>query len=117
MLLIIHQIAPHLCPVGVCGMMLSMVREARWGGRVVLVLLLLAAIACAQTHAFAFGHEHHSSEHYCLLCHVGSLPLLQSSVSAAVAPVLSPVWMALSDGVETPRVALLSAASSRAPPA
>ena len=83
-----------------------------------LVLFLLAATVCAQTHAFAFEHQHHSSEHCCLLCHVGPLPLLPSSVSvAAVAPVLSTVWLAWSDGVEAPRETLLSAASSRAPPA
>ncbi|MGA2268054.1 MAG: hypothetical protein ABSH44_06240 [Bryobacteraceae bacterium] len=95
-----------------------MAREARWGRRVALVLFLLAATVCAQTHALAFEHQHHSSEHCCLLCHIGPLPLLPSSVSAAVvAPVLSTVWVASSDSVETPREALLSAASCRAPPA
>jgi hypothetical protein len=95
-----------------------MARRARWDGRVVLVLFLLVATVCAQTHALAFEHQHHSSGHCCLLCHAGPLPLLQSRISAAaVAPVLSTIWLALSGGIETPREALLSAASSRAPPA
>ena len=104
--------------LSVFGIIMSMARGAPGGRRVVLVLFLLVATLCAQTHALAFEHQHHSSEHCCLLCHVGPLPLLPSSVSAtAVAPVLSTVWLASSGGVETPREALLSAASSRAPPA
>jgi hypothetical protein len=82
------------------------------------VVFLLSVMVCGQAAALASEHEyHHSSQHCCSLCHVGPLPLLQPAVSAAMVPAVSTVWLAWSAGADTPHDVLLSAGSSRAPPA
>jgi hypothetical protein len=100
-------------------MVLKMPSRPRGIVRVSLVALFLCAMVCAQAASLASEYwHHHSSQHCCLLCHIGPLPLLQSNVSAAaVAPVLSTVWLERSSGVETPHEVLRAAGDSRAPPA
>jgi hypothetical protein len=82
------------------------------------VAFLLAVMVCGQAVALVSEHQHHhSSQHCCALCHVGQLPFLQPAGSAAMAPVVSTVWLAWSAGADTPHEVFLSAGSSRAPPA
>jgi len=72
-----------------------MTREIHCDRRLVIVLLLLCVTVLAQSWALSAQSEsHHSREHCCLLCHVGPSALLQSSVSAASAPVFQVVWLA-----------------------
>lgn len=96
----------------------KMLSKAAAAGRVLLVLLLLCAVVCAQSVSLASEHFHqHSSQHCCGLCHAGPLPLIQPSVAAAFAPVLSVAWMEWSADLDTPHQVLLAAGYSRAPPA
>ena len=72
-----------------------MMRNLYSNRRLLIVLLLLCATVLAQSTALAAQNEsHHSPDHCCLLCHVGPLPFLQTSVSASLAPVFQVVWMA-----------------------
>jgi hypothetical protein len=71
-----------------------------------------------QSFALASQQEsHHASDHCCLLCHVGPLPFLQVTVAAAVTPVFRVAWLAPTPEFETAYQVLLSASSSRGPPA
>jgi hypothetical protein len=86
-------------------------------GRVLLVLLFLCALLCAQSGSFASEHSHeHSSQHCCGLCHIGPLPLLQPVTSAGLAPIVEVAWLSSSFDFDTPHEVLLAAGSSRAPP-
>ncbi|MGA2770288.1 MAG: hypothetical protein ABSG26_05685 [Bryobacteraceae bacterium] len=87
--------------------------------RVSLVVLFLCVMVCAQTASLASEYwHHHSSQHCCLLCHAGPMPLLQSTASAAAfAPVLPLAWLERFFGLDTPREVLRPAGDSRAPPA
>ena len=109
----------HGSHVTACPCIMSkMASEARRAMRVSLVLVFLCAVVWAQAASLASEYQHHhSSQHCCALCHVGPLPLLQPAVAAAMAPVVSTVWLAWSASAGTPREVLLSAGSSRAPPA
>jgi hypothetical protein len=91
--------------------------RSRAAVRISLLLLLLCTTLCAQTASVAAEHLHqHSSQHCCGLCHVGPLPFLQPSTSAALALMFAPAWLELQDRPGVPREALLAAGSSRAPP-
>ena len=82
-----------------------------------IILFVLCLTAIAQSNAVALQHEaHHSTEHCCLLCHVGPLPFLQVSVVSARAPVFRTVWLAPSPESESVREAAGPIRSSRAPP-
>ena len=85
--------------------------------RLWIILLLLCVTVLAQSSALSAQSEsHHAADHCCLLCHVGPLPFLQTSVSATLAPVFQVVWLAPPASVEiTPDVLILPSAS-RAPP-
>jgi hypothetical protein len=86
--------------------------------KVLIVLFLVCAVVCAQGASFASGHSHrHSSQHCCSLCHAGPLPLIQPAAASVVAPVLSMAWLEWSSGLDAPRLVLLAAGYSRAPPA
>ena len=95
-----------------------MFRHIHCDRRLLIVLLLLCATVLAQSTALSGQNEsHHSPDHCCLLCHVGPVPFLQTSVSASLTPLLQVVWLApaarfegSSDGLVIPRPA-------RAPPA
>jgi hypothetical protein len=95
-----------------------MMRSNYGGRRVFLVLLLLCVTVLAQSSALSAQSEtHHSPDHCCLLCHVGPLPMLQNSVTVAVAPVFQMVWMTVATEFQATHDVLLNASSSRAPPA
>ena len=82
-----------------------------------LVLLFLCALMCAQSASFASEHSHrHASQHCCLLCHSGPLPLLQPVISTAISPMLAVAWLSLSSDFATPHEGPHTPGSSRAPP-
>ena len=79
-----------------------MTREIHCDRRLLVVLLLLCVTVLAQSSALSAQSEsHRSPDHCCLLCHVGPLPFLQTSVSAAWAPVFQVVWLAPPRNFET----------------
>jgi hypothetical protein len=88
-------------------------RAGRW-----FVWLALFLVLVAQSAAFeSANQQHHSEDHCCLLCHVGPLPFLNTSVSALAMPVFCMVWLeSAPDFIPTHEV-LLAASSSRGPPA
>jgi hypothetical protein len=87
-------------------------------GKALLVLLLLCVTIAAQASALDPQHaSHHSSGHCCLLCFTGPLPILRTTVPAAVAPIFLLTWLAPAPGTQSFQEVLLSASSSRAPPA
>jgi hypothetical protein len=86
--------------------------------RTLLVLLLACLTLCGQSFALASQEEsHHESGHCCLLCHVGPLPFLQTTVTATVTPTFLVAWLAPAPDFEPIRQAPLFACSSRGPPA
>jgi hypothetical protein len=94
-----------------------MTREIHCDRRLLVVLLLLCVTMLAQSAALSAQSEsHHSPDHCCLLCHVGPLPFLQTSVTSALAPVFQVVWLAPPAHVETTSDVRLVPSSSRAPP-
>jgi hypothetical protein len=83
-----------------------------------LVLLLLSVTIAAQSSALDPRHEsHHTPGHCCLVCHLGSLPFLRTSVPAAMTPVFLAAWLSPAPDIESFHEVLLTASSSRAPPA
>jgi hypothetical protein len=93
-----------------------MTREIRSNRRLLLVLLLLCVTALAQSSALANNESHRAPNHCCLLCHVGPLPFLQTSVSTAWTPVFQVVWLASPATLETISDFQLVPCPSRAPP-
>lgn len=86
--------------------------------RLLFLLLLLCALVCAQTFSIASEHLHqHSSQHCCGLCHTGPLPFVQPAIVVSLAPVLPVAWLENSSRFDIPHEAILTAGSSRAPPA
>jgi hypothetical protein len=85
--------------------------------RLLFVLFLLCATIFAQSGALSGEHQqHHSTDHCCLLCHVGPIPFLQTSTTATVAPVFGVEWIAAIPDFEFNHDCLLTTSSSRAPP-
>jgi hypothetical protein len=94
-----------------------MLRKVHGNRRLGIILLLLCLTVLAQSSALSAQSEsHHAPDHCCLLCHVGPLPFLQTSVSATLAPVFQVVWLAPAANVERPSDVLVVPSSSRAPP-
>jgi hypothetical protein len=92
-------------------------RNRRLSGRALLVLLLVCLTLLGQSLALASQEEsHHAPDHCCLLCHVGPLPFLQTTVTAAMAAVFLAIWLAPTLDCERAHQVLLSAISSRGPP-
>ena len=85
--------------------------------RALLVLLLMCAVVGAQAASFVAAQTHEHSQHCCGLCHVGSLPFVQSEVSSAFVPVLSVAWMEQSCAFDFTHDVLFVIGHSRAPPA
>ena len=83
----------------------------------VVVLLLCATVAMQSASLSEQTRSHQSTDHCCLLCHVGPLPFLQTRVSAVLAPVFQVVWMAAPPRVETVADERIVPSPSRAPPA
>jgi hypothetical protein len=93
-------------------------REGHLSSRTALVLLLVCLTLLGQSLALASQEEsHHGPDHCCLLCHVGPLPFLQTTVSASVTPVFLVVWLLPDPDFEFAHSALSFASSSRGPPA
>jgi len=81
------------------------------------VLLLCATIA-AQSATLDPRHEsHHAPGHCCLLCHTGPLTPLRTAAPPSVTPVFLVSWLAPATEFEPFHEVLLTASSSRAPPA
>ncbi len=93
-----------------------MTQRVQLGWRFVLVLLVLAIVVSSQVTAAIHNEQHDTSTHCCLLCHVGSFPLLQTSVAVAIEPVTAVGWIAASPDSGFPREALRPVTCSRAPP-
>jgi hypothetical protein len=86
--------------------------------KALLIVLLLCVTGVAQFAALIGQPEtHRSSDHCCLLCHVGPLPFLEASESSAVAPVFEVVWLTPALEIATTHDALLPSSPARAPPA
>jgi hypothetical protein len=79
------------------------------------VLFLLIAVVCAQAASIDQLHPH-SAQHCCGLCHAG-MPFVQPATAFSLAPGLSPGWLEISYGFESPHEVWIAAGSSRAPPA
>ena len=96
-------------------------QSAQWGqrlARALLIVLLLCLTVSAQSSTFDPRHaSHHEPGHCCLLCHLGSLPFVRTVAPAAVVPVFLTSWLAPSPEFQAFHEVLLSASSSRAPPA
>jgi hypothetical protein len=92
--------------------------EPRTLRRVCFVLVLLCATIAAQTPSAAFEHGHpHSAQHCCGLCHTGPLPFLHCPVADRVAPDVQMGWLASPEELDFAHELLISAGTSRAPPA
>jgi len=95
-----------------------MTREFHSQRRIWLVLFLLCVTVSVQFSALAAQTtSHQPAGHCCLLCHVGPLPFLQSSLSSALAPVFQTVWLASPAHLDLLLDTLLVPGCSRAPPA
>ncbi len=85
--------------------------------RCALVLILLCAVAVVQSAALTSEHEQHrATDHGCLVCVAGSLPFLEPSTGAPLAPVLRIQWLESAPDFETANDARITERSSRAPP-
>jgi len=85
--------------------------------KALLILVLLCVTIAAQSSALDPRHEsHHTPGHCCLVCHLGSLPFLRTSVPAAVTPVFLVTWLAPAPDFQPLHEVLLAASPSRAPP-
>jgi len=96
--------------------------QAAGGGprsvRTLLVLLLVCVILLSQSLALASQEEsHHGPDHCCLLCHVGPLPFLQTTVTATVTPIFLVAWLAPTPDFEPAHLVPLFTTASRGPPA
>lgn len=79
---------------------------------------MLCLAVWAQSSALALeNHQHQATEHCCLLCHVGPLPFLQTSFTAAAVPVLPVAWTVSAAKFQGAPDVLIPTRSSRAPPA
>ena len=95
-----------------------MTRSAPNRIRYALALLLLCAVVVGQSAALTSAHERHQAQdHGCLVCYAGSLPFLQSSTGAPLAPVLRIAWLESPPDFAATHDARPAARSSRAPPA
>ena len=94
----------------------AQIARALHRNRRLFVLLLLAVTLFAQSAALiSENRPHHATEHCCLLCHV-SLPFLQTSAPATVAPLTGVQWLASALHVESFYDVFLAISSSRGPP-
>lgn len=80
-------------------------------------MFLLCVTIAAQSTAISSEHQQHrSTDHCCLLCHVGPLPFLHTGVAVTVTPVLAVAWIAHQSESESDDDGILVTGSSRAPP-
>jgi hypothetical protein len=86
--------------------------------KILIVGILLCLTVLAQSAALLEqASPHHSGNHCCLLCHVGPLPFLQTTVASVLAPVLRVIWLAPTPRIESSSNVCLYPSPSRAPPA
>jgi hypothetical protein len=82
------------------------------------IVLLLCVTGVAQFAALVGEPEsHHTSDHCCLLCHMGPLHFLEASVSVGPAPVFAVVWLTPAADVAMVHEVQLPFSPARAPPA
>ena len=87
-------------------------------GKALFVVLLLCVTCLVQFGALLGEREsHHSSDHCCLLCHVGPLQFLETSQTPVVAPVFEVVWLTPDLEAAQAHDVQLPASPARAPPA
>ena len=84
--------------------------------RLALVVLLLCAVVCAQAASLEEFHKETSQHHCCAMCHAG-MPFVRSAPVGPIAPVASSGWVEKVWSANAPHEVLLTAGSSRAPPA
>jgi hypothetical protein len=95
-----------------------MTREVHHNRRTLVVLFLLCLMVVAQSAAlFSEVEPHHAAGHCCVLCHVGSLHFVDIVASVPVAPIVVVERLIPNPDSEASHDVLLSANSSRAPPA
>lgn len=105
----------RFCAVSYTGYSVSWIAHLRT--RATLVLVLLCAVAVVQSAALTSEHEQHrSTDHGCVVCLVGTLPFLEPSTGAPLAPVLRIQWLESVPDFETANDARPTERSSRAPP-
>ena len=86
--------------------------------RAALVLLLLYATVYGQSLWLASAHNHnHAAGHCCGFCHANPVPLLESAISASLAPVLPISWVSWCTNLDEAHEVLFTTSPSRAPPA
>jgi hypothetical protein len=86
--------------------------------RAPLILLLVLLTLCGQSLALTSQEEsHHAPDHCCLLCHLGPLPFLQTTVAATLTPIFQAAWLAPTSDFEAAHQMPVFAGSPRAPPA
>jgi hypothetical protein len=82
-----------------------------------LCLMFLGLLFLAQSAALLQAIEpHHSTEHCCLLCHVGSLPFVETEIAMPAAPIVVVDRLVMPPDFQASHDVLLNANSSRAPP-
>jgi hypothetical protein len=101
---------------GINDKIANMMREVFHNRRTLVVLFLLCLMVYAQSAALLSALEPHHAGHCCLLCHVGSLPFLETAAPATVAPVVVVERLLPNPHFEASPDILLNANSSRAPP-
>ena len=93
-------------------------RKMYYNSRTLVVLFLLCLTFYVQTATLLSAVEpHHATGHCCVLCHVGSLPFLESTSPSSVAPIVVVERLIPNPDIESSHDVLLSSNSSRAPPA
>jgi hypothetical protein len=93
-------------------------QEGDHNRRALLVLFLLCLMVYAQSVAlFGAPEVHHAGGHCCLLCHVGTLPFLQITTGTGTAPIALVGRLISNPDFQASHDVLLTANSSRAPPA
>jgi len=95
-----------------------MTRELYHNRRTLTVLFLLCVVVFAQSAALLSAIEpHHATGHCCILCHIGSLPFVESASPASVAPNVIVERLIPNPDTKSWHDVLLNSNSSRAPPA
>lgn len=88
------------------------------GTRRYLLMVLLCLVVLTQSAEFTSANEiHGSQDHCCLLCHVGPLPFLNTTLLPSMTPVLAIVRLEFRQELTAVPERALTAHSSRGPPA
>jgi hypothetical protein len=83
-----------------------------------LLMVLLCLVVLTQSAEFTSANEiHGSQDHCCLLCHVGPLPFLNTTLLPSMTPVLAIIRLEFRQEFTALLEPALTAHSSRGPPA